>query len=715
MKAAIIYNKGIADENSVINVFGMQNREVYKPQVVERVAKSLEKGGHKVKVIDGNMHLVDNLKSFMPKVMLGERPGIVFNMAYGIQGESRYTHIPSMLEMLGIPYVGSGPSAHAIALDKVLSKIMFLKHGLPTPDYWVFDKLTDEIDDVTYPSIVKPKMESVSMGLKVVYNKDELIDAVSFIINEYNQAALVERFIAGREFAVGLLGNGNNIEVLPIVEIDLGGNKNQIQTLDNKLNAPMEKICPADLPEAKAEELRDLAKRAYNAIGLKDFSRVDFRMDDEGNPYILEINSMASLGITGSYVLAAKKAKYNFEALVNKMLDSAIVRYFGEEALSGDTEKADGKPVLSKLNTYVRSKLDDTLANLKKMVDMETYVYDANDVNKLGKWISSKLKNLGFEAEIYEMDEVGNTLYFKNHNDERNDVLLLSHLDTSFKHDDFVQYEVKKENIYGSGTAENKGGLAVMLAALNALKHIKQLDGIKCGILLTTDDTLGGKYSKKIIHAISAESDYTIGLKYGDLDGSVITSRAGTVSYNWEISNRKTADTNEVNSIYKFLSRKISAIEKIGDNENTLVTIKAINAQSHFTASPDYANVSFTFRYKQRLTHDELTNIIKKLASVSDKNIKLTVKRGNELAPMNTPDDLLAAINNIETTLEYKIPFNHRWYSSNICHVAETTKAVDGLGPLGDNFRSKEEYILRESILDRIVLLSMLLKECGGN
>ncbi|MCD4845051.1 MAG: hypothetical protein K8R25_11260 [Methanosarcinales archaeon] len=105
MKVAIIYNK---DQTGVINKFGMQNKEVYNPKTVKMVANALEKGGHNVRIADGDMYIIEKLKEFMPRVIEGERMGIVFNMAYGIQGESRYTHLPAMLEMLGIPYVGSG-------------------------------------------------------------------------------------------------------------------------------------------------------------------------------------------------------------------------------------------------------------------------------------------------------------------------------------------------------------------------------------------------------------------------------------------------------------------------------------------------------------------------------------------------------------------------------------------------------------------------------
>ena len=135
MKVAIIYNK---DRSKVINQFGMQNKEVYNQKTVKKVGNALELSGHNVEYIDGNMEVIESLQNFMPKVLEGERMGMVFNMAYGIQGESRYTHIPSMLEMLGIPYIGSNPSGHALALDKVIAKIMMQKHDISTPHFWVY-------------------------------------------------------------------------------------------------------------------------------------------------------------------------------------------------------------------------------------------------------------------------------------------------------------------------------------------------------------------------------------------------------------------------------------------------------------------------------------------------------------------------------------------------------------------------------------------------
>ena len=247
MKVAIIHNK---DLTQVINRFGLQNREMYSEKTVRLVAEALEKNGHNVQIIDGNMYLIERRQEFMPKVLQGERMGMVFNMAYGIQGESRYTHLPAMLEMLGIPYIGSGPTGHGLALDKVITKIVLQQSDIPTPQFWVFSSDNEDMKDVRYPVIAKPKMEAVSFGLTIAHNETELRDAVKYIVTEFQQQALVEQFIRGREFCIGLLGNGDP-EAFPVLEIDLGNDPDAIQTKSDKYRHPRGKICPGPAPCAR--------------------------------------------------------------------------------------------------------------------------------------------------------------------------------------------------------------------------------------------------------------------------------------------------------------------------------------------------------------------------------------------------------------------------------------------------------------------------------
>ena len=148
--------------------------------------------------------------------------GLVFNMAYGIQGECRYTHVPAMLEMAGVPYTGSCPLGHALALDKVIAKIQMQAAGIPTPAFKVMGRPDDDVSGLRFPLVVKPRHESTSYGLQLVDDQCQLGDAVAAIVAQYRQDALVEEYIDGREVCIGLLGNGE-VECLPAVELDFGG------------------------------------------------------------------------------------------------------------------------------------------------------------------------------------------------------------------------------------------------------------------------------------------------------------------------------------------------------------------------------------------------------------------------------------------------------------------------------------------------------------
>ena len=170
MKIAVVYNR---DSQNVINLFGIPNQEKYGKKEIGRIVDSLKQYKHQATSFEADKDLIQKIEHFMPKVLKGERPGMVFNLSYGIQGEARYTHVPSILEMIGIPYVGSGPLAHSLALDKVVAKTIFQQHNLPTPAFSVLTPTDFSPPDFPYPMIVKPKNEAVSMGITIVDNEKD--------------------------------------------------------------------------------------------------------------------------------------------------------------------------------------------------------------------------------------------------------------------------------------------------------------------------------------------------------------------------------------------------------------------------------------------------------------------------------------------------------------------------------------------------------------
>lgn len=337
MRVAVVRNR---KNEGVLARFGTPCREVYGKATVQMVIDSLRSGGHIVKVLEGDISLPAELRSFMPvNPETGAPTGMVFNMAYGIQGEGRYMHIPGLLELAGVPYTGSTPRSHGICLDKIMTKLAMQWAGVPTPRFCSMMSPDDFDPTLRFPLVVKPRHESTSMGLALVHDRSELERAVAFIVEQFDQDALVEEYIDGREVAIGLLGNDPPI-LLPAVELDFGGRAIKIVTKQDKFHKTddePEKRCPAPLEDALVARLQDIALRVWRACGCRDYARIDIRIDPQGNPFVLEINSMASLGQGGAYVLAARTAGFSFEDLVCRIVDVAHERYFGAPAPRIDT------------------------------------------------------------------------------------------------------------------------------------------------------------------------------------------------------------------------------------------------------------------------------------------------------------------------------------------------------------------------------------------
>ncbi len=231
MKVAVVSNR---KTEGVINRFGTPCPERCGKKTIQGVIDGLCESGHTVMFAEADSTLTENLIQFMPPhTETSEPSGIVFNLAYGIQGNARYTHLPAMLEMTGVPYTGSDPFGHALALDKVTTKIILQNAGIPTPEFKVFHHPGEDVGGLRFPLIVKPRNESTSFGLRLVYNRSQLTDAVDNIITTYQQGALVEEYIEGLEFCAGVIGN-RNPEVLPIVEVDFKHRRQKFLTYEDK-------------------------------------------------------------------------------------------------------------------------------------------------------------------------------------------------------------------------------------------------------------------------------------------------------------------------------------------------------------------------------------------------------------------------------------------------------------------------------------------------
>lgn len=332
MRIAVVRNEG---RHGVISDFGSPCPEKYGRRTVARVVDALEGAGHTVALLEGDKTLLEALEHFAPPDPHTRRPtGLVLNMAYGIQGESRYTHVPAMLELAGVPYTGASPLGHAVSLDKAVTKRLLQAAGVPTPAFVLMERPKAPPPAMPYPLIVKPRRESTSYGLTLARNRRELDDAVENILSLYGQAALVEAYLDGREVCIALLGN-DPPHTLPAVELSFEDRALKLMTWDDKYHRRIDeprKLCPAPLSDDLGLRIRRIAAETFACCHARDYARVDIRIDQRGQPWVLELNSMASLGAGGSYVRAAQAAGYSFESLVNRIVDVAHERYYHTRA-----------------------------------------------------------------------------------------------------------------------------------------------------------------------------------------------------------------------------------------------------------------------------------------------------------------------------------------------------------------------------------------------
>jgi len=302
------------------------------PETIESISQSLKELGFKVITIEFNEEFVERLKT--------EKPNLVFNIAEGFRGEDRESQAPAIYEFLGIPYTGSTPLGHIFGLNKLIAKVMLEYHGIKTPKYWVFDNLlTKDLDiNIEYPAIVKPIHEGSSIGIHnnaVVRNMSELIERVNYVISNFHQEALVEKFIEGREFNQAIIGNKNPIQ-FPIVEIDystLPPNIEKFSSFEVKtiLDDPSSTICPARITEEERQKICKTTLAAYRICKIRDYCRIDLRMDNNGEIYILEFNTTPgiapSIKENNSMVKAIRTYGWTYTQMIEAILNASFERY----------------------------------------------------------------------------------------------------------------------------------------------------------------------------------------------------------------------------------------------------------------------------------------------------------------------------------------------------------------------------------------------------
>jgi D-alanine-D-alanine ligase len=298
------------------------------------VSRALTGLGHEVTEVDVSEEVVGQL------AWLRGRVDAAFIVLHGRMGEDGT--VQGLLELLEIPYTGSGVMSSAVAIDKRMTKHIFRCQGIPVADDVVvtaaevagsgLGEMARGISlDLGFPCIVKPNCEGSTVGTGRAGNREELENAIAEAM-EYDDLVLVERYIEGREMTVGLLGAGPVL--LPVLEVVASKG---FYDYECKYTAGMtEYIVPAPIPEELARELQRLSLRAHRALGCDSFSRIDFMVDEEGRPYCLEVNTIPGMTELSLIPKAAAAAGLSFEQVVEMILATASLKIVRNRRCAGD-------------------------------------------------------------------------------------------------------------------------------------------------------------------------------------------------------------------------------------------------------------------------------------------------------------------------------------------------------------------------------------------
>lgn len=314
---------------------GVDMSEIGVVEEMDDIKAALESLGYKCSVFNVNSkvaRLIDFLKE--------EQPDLIFNLVECIENEAILEmHVAGLYELFKIPYTGAGPLALGTALNKPRVKEILMANGIRTPQHHVL-KVSDKIvlkEGMDFPLMVKPSHEDASVGISdksVVYTLNELRKQVRCIWAEFEQPALVEQFIDGRELNVAIIGNKRPV-ALPISEIEFSGLNpgmhNIVSYAAKWLNGTVEYegtkgVCPASLEPSMERQLKETALKCYQLIGCRDYARVDFRLSQDGVPYVLEVNPNPDISDDAGFARSARAYGFTFPQIIGKIVESALER-----------------------------------------------------------------------------------------------------------------------------------------------------------------------------------------------------------------------------------------------------------------------------------------------------------------------------------------------------------------------------------------------------
>ena len=711
MKIAVVYNR---DSKNVINLFGIPNRERIGHKTIKRISDALKANKHQVKEFEGDKDLIERLGQFMPKVIKGELPGLVFNVSYGIQGQARYAHVPSILEMVGIPYVGSGPLAHGLALDKVVAKIIFQQHNLPTPEFVVLNTWEDELpSDLLFPLVVKPKNESVSFGVTIVNNESELRDAARTIFDTFQQPIIAERYIEGREINVGLIGN-NPCETLPPVELLFPKKGPPIYTYQDKVRTSEREIgfeCPAKVSEETLEKAKNIARRAFEVLGCYDCARVDMRLDADGNLYILEVNSLPSLGEHGSYTIGARHVGLDFPGLVNRLVEVASARYFGTPNPIRISKKSSdtGQLVMS----FLTQRRDLIERRLRNWTNLHSRTSDPFGIQQAAAKLNQTLEEIGLES-VDELSDKKTTWTWQTQAGLDDGTLFVGHLDVPLTNEIPIQvFRRTAEWLYGEGIGLSRAPLVMLEFVLKALKSLKKLSPLPIGVLYYSDEGRDNIESTEMIKAAIERAKRVMVLRPGNPHNKVVTERRGWRKYKLlaEDVPARLGKARKKPEILRWVCNKLEDISKLSSKQNRVsIAVSDIHPTTFPMLLPHKVEVTILMSYGDKKMADYTEASIREMLAENGFRCLLEIISDRPAMKKNTASKRLVT-DLAEVASNWEIPFGQEsslWPS--VAGLVPSSKpVVCGLGPVTRDAYTPNEAVERISLLRRTLLIAEFL------
>jgi D-alanine-D-alanine ligase len=303
--------------------------EYDSPETVEALAAAISSHGHAVLKLGGGPAFLDNIQD--------ARPDLVFNISEGLGNyRSREAQVPSVLEMLDIPYSGSDPLTLSVCLEKPLTKQLVAACGVATPRWCIINDVIElesfNWKEFPFPAFVKPAHEGSSKGIRNASRVDSVRQLNELIKQQmalYVQPMMVEEFISGEEVTVGLLGN-NPTRIICIMHVVPNKKSSDfVYSLEVKRNwqQMVQYECPAKMDESVMSTIRDSCLKAFKALGIRDLARMDFRISSNRTPYFIEVNPLPGLNPkSGDYIIMAEAMGWSYNSLIGAILNSAIER-----------------------------------------------------------------------------------------------------------------------------------------------------------------------------------------------------------------------------------------------------------------------------------------------------------------------------------------------------------------------------------------------------